>query len=627
MFRKTSPLEQPIAIATSPANTIENWQKIMEVCDIITNNGGEDEAIKLIVKRLQDKNPNVQRQAIKLLNSCCSNCGRSFKVALCSRDFCGEIRKLLSPKSKMGGGLHPTVANELKAALTEWSNSFAGDPQLSLISTTISEMKMSGVDFSSSSSSSSDTNNSSAQIEAAKKAAEEEDELNFAIAASLSLAETNTNTTSSTSNGGTPSRHGDLVQARSARCLYDFEATEDNELSFMAADVIIVTDHSDDNWWSGHDQHGRQGFFPASFVDFNLNIEIEDLNVKEEEAPPPIVIDEQKLDECLDLLYDCMADMSDEKLAAIDKFQSECEAMAPLIDRQVQAFDQASEELKELHTRFDNSQKLFEDLQTMRPMSGAGGMGMYGANPNVAPPKQISPMGMQQQQPPRQQQQQQQQRQPQQFMPPNGMPMVQGQTGQQRFQPTSQQQQQVSMILQQRQTDQQRPLHQGPSQMHAAPQNQIPTAGKPANINFANQMMRGPGPMKPMQPQQQHQQQQQPPHQPQQQQQQQQQQQHQPQSQQQQHQPQQQQLQQHQSTPPPGNGPPQQFVPPPFQQQQQQQQQQQFMSSPSQQQPMGQPPQQFQNATLPFNNQQQQQPPPQMLQQQQQALSSSFSLP
>ena len=64
-----------------------------------------------------------------------------------------------------------------------WEDSFATDPQLSLIKMTIAELTAQGVNFNTPVA----TANPSAA--AADEAAREEEELNFALAASLSMAE------------------------------------------------------------------------------------------------------------------------------------------------------------------------------------------------------------------------------------------------------------------------------------------------------------------------------------------------------------------------------------------------------------------------------------------------------
>ncbi|AGO13640.1 AaceriAGL237Cp [[Ashbya] aceris (nom. inval.)] len=86
-----------------------------------------------------------------------------------------------------------------------------------------------------------------------------------------------------TANSSTPSRTASLppppparrsVEAKkepaapTAIAEYDYEAGEDNELTFEEGDVIINIDFVDDDWWLGELQKtGQKGLFPSNYVE------------------------------------------------------------------------------------------------------------------------------------------------------------------------------------------------------------------------------------------------------------------------------------------------------------------------------------------------------------------------
>jgi len=51
------------------------------------------------------------------------------------------------------------------------------------------------------------------------------------------------------------------------RCIYDYEAAEENELTMKEGDIIILIDKDETGWWEGRNEEGKTGVFPSNFVE------------------------------------------------------------------------------------------------------------------------------------------------------------------------------------------------------------------------------------------------------------------------------------------------------------------------------------------------------------------------
>ncbi|XP_013178728.1 PREDICTED: signal transducing adapter molecule 1, partial [Papilio xuthus] len=259
IFTTSSPFDQDVERATSENNTSEEWGLIMEICDRAgASSANARDCLRAVMRRLGHADPHVQVHAATLLDACVANCGRAFLLEVASRDFELEFRRLLARAQ-------PPVAQRLRALLRKWAEGeFRDDPQLDLIPSLHAKLAAEAGERSATPVA------PPASAAAAAAAQREQDELARAIA--LSLREAGAAGSAGAAGGALYPRveAAETSPARKVRALYDFEAAEDNELTFLAGEIVHVTDCSDPNWWKGHNERG-EGLFPANFVTSDLS--------------------------------------------------------------------------------------------------------------------------------------------------------------------------------------------------------------------------------------------------------------------------------------------------------------------------------------------------------------------
>eukprot|EP01147_Barroeca_monosierra_P000666 gene666-7883_t len=286
-------LNPRIEKATSENNTSENWQEFMNIADELKSASFEEckDAVQFIMKRLKNIKPLVISYTLSLLHACVENAGLNFRKAVCSRDTMVSLKHVVKSR------IPEKLKKQLRDMLVQWSKDFGTSSELRLFSATVDDWRQEGLITGNSTSipattptSKSNFLASSAATQSTASNSQYEADLARAIAESLSDETSSRQNTKSQRFNSAPPTPRQRRTGEPAKVLYDFEGSEENELSLAAGDVIKVIDKSDNNWWQGVTKNGEEGFFPSSFVTFDLNAQA----INEQEANEPTEEQEQE---------------------------------------------------------------------------------------------------------------------------------------------------------------------------------------------------------------------------------------------------------------------------------------------------------------------------------------------
>ncbi|CZR51981.1 related to protein HSE1 [Phialocephala subalpina] len=394
MFRaQQNAFDDVVAKATDENLTSENWEYIMDVCDKVTGeDSGAKDAVASMIKRLAHRNANVQLYTLELANALSQNCGPKMHRELASRAFTDALLRLANDRNT-----HQQVKAKILERMQEWAEMFK-DPDLGIMKDQYYKLK---------------TQNPNLHPPSAPQKSrltdldrqKEEEELQMAL--KLSIQDKTPKPQAAASNA--PSSSGPS-QAQAApvqqpmpsgttaatvsrvRALFDFHATDPDELTFRKGDIIAVLESVYKDWWKGL-LRGQTGIFPLNYVEKLADPTPEELQ-REAQMEAEVFAEIKNVEKLLTLLSTSTSDLNVRDNEEITKLYHSTLAIRPKLIELIGKYSQRKDDFTQLNERFIKSCRDYENLldasMTHQPAYQYGGRPGYGGGypPQAAPPQQ-----------------------------------------------------------------------------------------------------------------------------------------------------------------------------------------------------------------------------------------------
>lgn len=363
-----SSLKALIDKATDGTLTDDNWQYILDVCDIISKDPEKNskDAMGHIKNRLSTRDANILFRTLSLIVAIAENCGSRLQQEIASTSFLHEnLLKKFSDKK-----VHKQVKVRIAEVIAHLNNTFKTDPSLRPIHDAFQIVTSKYGQYC-----------KAAPSKPAKMAilgkAKEQEEQELERALKLSVQEYEREQTvrgaqSTFDHPNTPSatlsNHEPLLKdvepmtianIKKVRALYDLISYESDELSFRKGDIITVVESVYRDWWRGSLPNGKTGIFPLNYVTPVVSKSPEEAAREASVEERLLKVDQIKIEELIALLLSNPLTVDEDRVT--DLYNDVLPLRASLA-KAIEKYSTRREELKALHERMNDATFFYDSL-------------------------------------------------------------------------------------------------------------------------------------------------------------------------------------------------------------------------------------------------------------------------